>query len=119
MNPAEGRRRQREMDVRELEERQGELQIIDVREPYEWEAGRMEGSVLIPLNTVLSGGEDGQLDPSRPVAVLCKSGNRSELAATMLRARGYDAQNVEGGLEAWEDAGHACLCPDGSPGRVL
>ncbi len=79
----------------------------------------MEGSVLIPLNTVLAGGERGQLDPSRPVAVLCKSGNRSELAATMLRARGYEAENVEGGLEAWEDAGYTCLTPEGAPGTVL
>ena len=107
------------MDIRELEERRDELQIIDVREPYEWEAGRMEGSVLIPLNAVLAGSEQGPLDRSRPVAVLCKSGNRSELAATMLRARGYDAQNVEGGLEAWEEAGFSCLTPDGSPGTVL
>lgn len=107
------------MDIRELQERRDELQIIDVREPYEWEAGRMEGSVLIPLNTVLAGGEQGQLDPSRPVAVLCKSGNRSELAATMLRARGYDAENVEGGLDAWEEAGFTCLTPDGNPGTVL
>ena len=107
------------MDIRELEERRNELQIIDVREPYEWEAGRMEGSVLIPLNTLMAGGERGQLDPTRPVAVLCKSGNRSELAATMLRARGYDAQNVEGGLEAWEQSGFSCLTPDGGPGTVL
>jgi rhodanese-related sulfurtransferase len=107
------------MDIQELQDRWDELQIIDVREPYEWEAGRMEGSILIPLNTLMAGGERDQLDPSRPVAVLCKSGNRSELAATMLRARGYDAQNVEGGLEAWEQAGHACLTPDGVPGTVL
>ena len=41
-------------------------QLVDVREPWEWQAGRIEGAVLIPLNDVMAGAEQGQLDKERP-----------------------------------------------------
>jgi rhodanese-related sulfurtransferase len=98
-------------------ERRADVQIVDVREPYEWEAGRIEGSVHIPLNQLMAGaGQD--LDPSRPVVAVCKVGNRSELAKLMLQARGFDAYNMQGGLEDWQQAGLPLSAPDGSPGRV-
>ena len=59
-------------------------------------------------------GTDG-LDRSKPIAVICRSGNRSELAATMLQARGFEAYNVEGGMEAWAREGLPFQAPDGSP----
>ena len=69
------------------------------------------------MNEILAGaGSD--LDPSKPVAVICRSGNRSELASLMLQARGFEAHNVEGGMEAWEAAGYEFNTPDGAPGRV-
>jgi rhodanese-related sulfurtransferase len=98
-------------------ERRGEIQIVDVREPSEWEAGRIEGSVLIPLNELMAGaGQD--LDTERPVVAVCRVGNRSELAKLMLQARGFDAHNMAGGLEAWDRAGLPLSAPDGQPGRV-
>ena len=99
-------------------ERREDLQVLDVREPYEWEAGRIEGAVHIPLNDVLAGGEKGRLDPGRPVVVVCRSGNRSELATMMLRARGFGAHNLEGGMERWAAAGLPFTASDGGPGRV-
>ena len=91
--------------------------MVDVREPWEWQAGRIEGAVLIPLNDLMAGGEAGQLDKERPVVLVCKSGNRSEVATLMLRARGYDAQNMEGGMLPGPP--RACRStPDGTPGRV-
>ncbi|MBI4259809.1 MAG: rhodanese-like domain-containing protein, partial [Actinobacteria bacterium] len=60
--------------------RRDDVQIVDVREPYEWEAGRIEGSVHLPLAQVMSGRVD-DIDPGRPVVLVCRSGNRSELAA--------------------------------------
>src|SRR5215467_4141250 len=89
------------------------IQLVDCRERYEWDAGRVERAIFIPLNTLMTGGGP-QLDPSKPVAVICRSGNRSELASTMLQARGFDAHNVEGGMEAWEAAGLPFEAPDGS-----
>jgi len=104
-------------NVRDVHDRLSEIQLVDVREPYEWEAGRVDGAVHIPVNAIMSGaGSD--LDKDKPVAVICRTGNRSELATMMLQARGYDAHNVEGGMEAWEAAGLPFEATDGSPGRV-
>jgi rhodanese-related sulfurtransferase len=97
--------------------RRDEVQIVDVREPYEWEAGRIEGSAHIPLNQLMAGaGQD--LDPDRPVVAVCRVGNRSELAKLMLQARGFEAYNMEGGLEAWDRAGLPLTGPEGQPGQV-
>jgi rhodanese-related sulfurtransferase len=49
---------------------------------------------------------------------VCRSGNRSELATLMLQARGFTAENFEGGAEAWAAAGLPLLASDGSPGQV-
>lgn len=92
------------------------VQIVDVREPYEWEAGRIEGAVHIPLNDLMGGA--GEFDDDAPVVAVCRSGNRSELATLMLRARGLDAYNLEGGMEAWEAAGLPFTTPGGDPGKV-
>jgi rhodanese-related sulfurtransferase len=104
-------------NVNDVFDRLAEIQLVDCREPYEWEAGRIESAIHIPINAIMAGaGSD--LDTARPVAVICRSGNRSELATMMLQARGYDAHNVEGGMEAWAAAGLPLSAPDGSPGRV-
>jgi rhodanese-related sulfurtransferase len=106
-------------DPRLVYENRERWQILDVREPYEWDAGHIEEAVHIPLAEVMAGSEKDKLDPGRPVVVVCKTGNRSELAALMLQARGLDAQNLEGGTEAWVAAGLPILASDGSPGRVV
>ena len=98
-------------------DRRDEVQIVDCREAYEWVAGRIDGAVHIPLNGILAGKVDA-LDPARPVVGVCRSGNRSELGALMLQARGFDAHNLEGGMEDWEREGLPFSTPDGAPGRV-
>jgi rhodanese-related sulfurtransferase len=104
-------------NVKNVHERLGQVQLVDCREAYEWEAGRIEGAVHIPLNDIMAGA-GGELDPTIPVAVICRSGNRSELATMMLQARGYEATNVEGGMEAWAAEDLPFAAADGSPGRV-
>jgi rhodanese-related sulfurtransferase len=103
--------------VEGVHERLNEIQLVDCREDHEWEAGRVEGAIHIPLNRIMAG-EGQDLDHDTPIAVICRSGNRSELATMMLQARGFDAYNVQGGMEAWDRAGFAYAAPDGSPGRV-
>jgi rhodanese-related sulfurtransferase len=98
-------------------ERLEEIQLVDCRELYEWHAGRVEGAIHLPLNAIMAGA-GADLDPGTPVAVICRTGNRSELATMMLQARGFEAYNVEGGMEAWEAAGLPYAADDGSPGRV-
>ena len=98
-------------------ERLDRITLVDCREPYEWHAGRVEGAVHIPLNAIMAGaGTD--LDPSKPIVVICRSGNRSELATMMFQARGFEAHNLEGGIEAWERDGLPIAGHDGSPGYV-
>ena len=105
-------------DYRRLHDERDQWQILDVREPYEWSAGHVEGAIHIPLAEVMAGREEGRLDPARPVAVICRTGNRSELAGLMLQARGFEAVNVEGGVVGWTQAGLPLVATDGGPGRV-
>ncbi|MEX2274608.1 MAG: rhodanese-like domain-containing protein [Actinomycetota bacterium] len=93
------------------------VHLVDCREQDEWDAGRIEGATLIPLNQILAGA-GADLSSDRPVVVVCRSGNRSELASMMFQARGFEAHNLEGGMEAWEAEGLPFSAPDGSPGRV-
>jgi len=100
-----------------LAEHLDEVQIVDCREPYEWVAGRIEGSVHLPLNSILAGAIGG-LDAAKTTVVVCRSGNRSELATLMLQARGFEAYNLQRGLEEWEAEGRPLSTPDGHPGHV-
>jgi rhodanese-related sulfurtransferase len=104
-----------EMSPQQAEEllRQGDAQLVDVREPYEHEAGRIAGSLHIELEDLPA--ETGSLDRERPILFYCRTGSRSALAADAFAASGYDARNLDGGLKAWVGAGLP-IEPDG--GRV-
>ena len=86
------------------------VQVVDVRRPAEWEAGRIEQATLRPLDKlptpaakngapeVLAG-----LDARRPIAVHCKSGYRSSIACSLLDRAGFkNIINVVGGFDAWQ-----------------
>jgi rhodanese-related sulfurtransferase len=91
----------------------GEVQVVDVREPEEWDAGRIPGDVQhIPLGELT--GKAGSIDKDRPVVFQCRAGARSLMAAQAFRASGYDAYSLAGGLLAWEAAGYSLDPPDGS-----
>lgn len=100
-----------------LASRLPEVQVVDCREPQEWSAGRIEGSIHIPLNTLLAGAT-GDLDATKPTVVVCRSGARSEVATLMLQARGFEVANLVGGLQSWAAGGHPLVGDGGSPGYV-
>ena len=104
-------------NVRDVHDRLAEIQLVDCREPYEWEAGRVAGAIHIPVNSIMSGA-GGDLDKDKPVAVICRTGNRSELATMMLQARGYDAHNVDNLAATLALTDLPFEAADGSPGRV-
>jgi len=89
----------------------GTAVMIDVREPHEYAQGHAKGVRLFPVNTVIQ-----HLDEIRKFAgdkkeilLICKSGQRSALAAEFLVAaglEGYELFNVEGGTDAWVAAGY-------------
>lgn len=103
---------------RGVAERHAEILILDVREPSEWEAGRVEGSVHVPLNDLMGGMMPEELDRDRPIVAVCSVGGRSQVAALLLQARGYEAHNLEGGLQRWVTEGLPLTTPTGEPGRV-
>jgi rhodanese-related sulfurtransferase len=104
-----------EMSPQQADEllRESGAQLVDVREPDEHAAGRIAGSLHIELQQLP--GEAGSLDRERPILFYCRSGSRSALAADAFAASGFDARNLDGGLEAWVAAGLP-IEPDG--GRV-
>lgn len=106
-------------DPKELYEHRDEYQILDVREPYEWVAGHIEEAVHVPLGQVMAGAGLEGITNGRPVAVVCRVGNRSELATLILRARGYDAHNLEGGMERWAASGLPFVASDGGAAQVV
>lgn len=83
--------------------RDGELQVVDVREPYEREAGHIAATTHIPL--VQLSARAGEIDRERPVVFYCRVGSRSDMAAQAFRASGYRALSMEGGLVRWAREG--------------
>jgi rhodanese-related sulfurtransferase len=88
----------------------GEAVMVDVREPNEYVEVHAKGVRLIPVNTVM--GEIKQIRDfagDKEVLFICKSGQRSALAAEFATAAGIDdipLSNVEGGTQAWVAAGY-------------
>ena len=80
-----------------------DVQLIDVRQPHEHEAGRIAGDRLIELMQLTSQAET--IDRDRPVVFYCRSGSRSAMATEAFRNAGYDAHNMVGGLVQWDAAG--------------
>jgi rhodanese-related sulfurtransferase len=77
-----------------------DLQLVDVRNPAEREAGAIEGSVSVPLPQLLD--RIGDLNPDRPTIVYCAAGTRSSIAASVLRAAGFSiVADLLGGFGAW------------------
>ncbi len=74
--------------------------LLDVREPWEFELARIEGSKLIPMSQL--GERFAELDPDAETVVICHHGNRSSYATRALRRAGFKkVLNLEGGLDAY------------------
>jgi rhodanese-related sulfurtransferase len=89
---------------------QPDLQLVDVREPYERDAGHIAGSRHIELVKLSS--QAATLERERPVVFYCRVGSRSEMAAQALRTAGFEAYSMRGGLLRWSREQRA-LTPDG------
>lgn len=81
------------------------IQLIDVRSPEEFQLdGHIVGARLIPLPALSQ--RLAEIARDVPVALICRSGNRSQVAAEMLIQQGYaDVSNVAGGILAWRRTG--------------
>jgi hydroxyacylglutathione hydrolase len=105
------------IDAARLHERDGEVQILDVREASEWEAGCIPGSIFMPYHDLTEIPDD--IDPSRPIAVICSSGQRSALAASVLKRHGAEhvIHVADGGVGTWEARGWPIEMPEPARGR--
>jgi rhodanese-related sulfurtransferase len=83
--------------------RAGAIQLIDVRQPEEYQAGRIAGARLIELSEL--SGRARSIDPDRPVVFYCRSGSRSAMATDAFIRAGFEAHNMAGGLLDWQAAG--------------
>ncbi len=88
--------------VAELLEREA-IQLIDVRQPHEHEAGRIAGDRHLELAELAAHAET--IDRDTPVVFYCRSGSRSAMATNAFRGAGFDAHNMTGGLLHWHAAG--------------
>jgi len=73
--------------------------VVDVREHHEYANGHVAGALPIPMGQVAS--RVHELDRSKPVYVICATGNRSLAITDLLRVLGFDAWSVTGGTAAW------------------
>jgi sulfur-carrier protein adenylyltransferase/sulfurtransferase len=92
-----------EITVQKLKDKMnsGEINVLDVREPYEYEVANI-GAPLIPLGELPE--RVIELDRSSPLAVHCRSGARSAKAVKLLKDAGFkDVYNVKGGILAWSE----------------
>ena len=80
-----------------------EVQLIDVRETYEVEAGRIAGSRHIELERLAS--QADSIDREKPVLFYCRLGARSGMAANAFRRAGFKAYSLTGGLQDWHAQG--------------
>jgi sulfur-carrier protein adenylyltransferase/sulfurtransferase len=78
------------------------FELIDVREPFEYEIARIDGAKLIPLGEIAE--RLGELEREQPIIVHCHSGKRSAQAVRLLQQRGFaKVYNLEGGIDAWSE----------------
>src|SRR5258705_9650191 len=80
-----------------------EVELVDVREPYEWEAGRIPGAVHIEIERLAARADEIPTD--KVVVFQCRLGVRSAMAMQAFRASGWDAYHLGGGIQRWADEG--------------
>src|SRR5436190_8714742 len=94
----------------QLFSRLSDVVLVDVRWQNEWDAGHIDGAVHIPMDELEDRVQD--LPSDRPMVTICRTGNRSADAADVLVREGLQAENLEGGMVAWAEAGLAMRAVD-------
>jgi len=93
-----------QITVEALHSLRHDLKVLDVRDQNEWEEGHIKGAWHIPYYFIEEHLQE--LDPTRPIAVICATGQRSSIACSILQGHGFTQLfNVVGGMDAWEKAG--------------
>src|SRR6185436_15450263 len=92
-------------DLATMKDERPDLVVIDVREPFEWDEGHIEGALHVPMSEALA--RKGLVPADRPKAVLCAGGLRSSTVISALKRHGLQGwYNVTGGMTAWKRFGY-------------
>ena len=91
--------------------------VLDVREDEEWRFGHAPGALHIAMGTVQA--RVDEIDRTKRIVCVCRSGNRSSQVTAWLSNQGFDAVNLTGGMNAWSSFGHPLVTFDGRPGTVI
>ena len=92
------------LELREQLDKGDSVELIDVREPYEWDIGNLspQGAKLIPLKELRD--RTDEIDRDADVVVYCRTGARSQRAVEFLQEQGFTrVRNLEGGIHAWSE----------------
>ena len=90
--------------------------LLDVREREEWDAGHAPAARHLPMSTISDRAADIPTDAL--IVCVCRSGGRSAAVTEALLNGGWNAVNLEGGMQAWEAAGLPVVDDRGRPGQV-
>jgi rhodanese-related sulfurtransferase len=111
-------------DLDALRQQHPDLLLLDVREPYEYQAARVDGSLNVPRGILETACEYGYEETvpelvqarNRAVVVICRSGNRSALAARVMQDLGYiNVYSLKTGLRGWNDYELPLIRQEGAP----
>jgi len=81
------------INVNDLDDLVGKINLIDIREPYEFKGGSIKGAKNIPMNTLLSDANK-YLNKEKTYYIICQTGARSSMACRRLTKQGFDVINV-------------------------
>ena len=84
------------IDVNEIDSLIGKIDLIDIREPYEYKGGHLPTAKNIPMDTILES-PGSYLDKSKEYHIICHSGSRSSMTCGILKEQGFNIVNVAGG----------------------
>lgn len=88
------------ISVNDLDSMLGKVNLIDIREPYEYKAKALKNSKNIPMGDIL-GNPSKYLVKNKKYYIMCQSGGRSSRATNALSKEGYDIVNVSGGIGSY------------------
>ena len=88
------------INVNEIDNLLGKIELIDIREPYEYKEGSIKTAKNIPMNTLVNDAEK-YLSKEKKYYIVCQSGGRSSRTCSLLRKNGYDVINVSGGVGSY------------------
>lgn len=88
------------INVNDLDDLIGKINLIDIREPYEFKGGSIKGAKNIPMDTLLSN-PSKYLNKEKTYYIICLSGSRSRVTSRALEKQGFDVINVAGGVGSY------------------